>query len=699
MKIGSVIRSIFLVVIACAFVFLAGLQLMKIQIVNGDYYKEQTVTLREGTQSISAARGQIADSNGNVLVSNHSAYKVIVQKAFFPSPSEEANDIISRTLTILEDNNEEWIDSIPITMTEPFEFLPDADEDELDKFKENIKLNVDATVEHCLKALADIYKIDTVKYDERMVRLIGGVRYEMVQKDFSSDIPYVLAEDIDINTVLKLKEQAFLLSGVEISQEPMRIYVRGDIAPHVLGTIGHIDGEEYENTKDENGETIYTLNDYIGKTGLELGMESTLKGLDGERTIVRSSRGEVVSDEITTPVKPGNSLKLTIDSHFQETLQSILENHIKWLNQTQTSEYNGRDCDSGAVVVLNAKTGAVLGMASYPTFDLLEYVEDPLGVANGKDGSSMFNLATEGLYRPGSAFKTINATAGLCEGFIDADTITYCNHRYTYYSDYQPTCTGSHGGINVKLGLYHSCNIFFYDLARRMGIDTLSSYAMKFGYGDDLGLEIQTNPGQMTTPENYEKVTHQDWDVGQVLQAGIGQSATQITPLNLAVQALTLANDGKRLKPYLVDSVWNYDYSEMISKTEPTVVTQIDDKGTGAFQTVREGMIMVSQWCTWPTWGGVWIFEGLPDDIAIKTGTAEEDSIGRYHSSTVMGYYPAHDPQIAFGIILGKANWSRYMIRNVLDAYFYDCYEPDVDEEGNFVSPWKRWTEERTPIR
>lgn len=697
MKIGNIIRSVFLVVITFIFVFLSAVQLMKIQIVNGDYYASQTERFREANQSITAARGQISDVSGNVLVSNKSVYKVIVQKAFFTSGKE--NDIIALTLSILEKNGEEWIDNVPITMTEPFDFT-DVKEEELDKFKQKINLNVDATVEHCIKALADKYKIDTDKYDARTVRLIAGVRYEMVQKDFSFDNRYILAEDISIDTVLKLKEQGFLLSGIDISQEPMRIYLADDIAPHVLGTIGAISEKEYNNSKDENGNTVYTINDVIGKTGIEYGMESTLKGTDGIRTIVKSSKGDVVSNEITTPVQPGNSLKLTIDSRFQKDLQNILENEIKWLNYTQTEPQRGKDCDSGAIVVLNAKTGAVLGMASYPTFNLLDYVEDPLGVANGKNGASMFNLAIDGLYRPGSAFKTINATAGLCEGLIVENTPGICTGKYTYYSDYQPTCTGSHYGYNVKQSLYVSCNIFFYDLARRMGIDTLSSYAEQFGYGTDLGLEIPGAKGQMTTPENYEKVTNAEWDVGQVLQAGIGQSATQVTPLNLAVQALTLANNGKRLKPYLVDSVWNYDYTEMISKTEPTIMNQIDDNGTNAFETVREGMIMVSQWCTWPTGGGGWIFDYLPHQIAIKTGTAEEDSIGKYFTSTVMGYYPAHDPQIAFGIILSKGEYSRYTIRNIIDSYFYDCYQPDTDEDGNIISPWKRWTEtDRTPIR
>ena len=514
MKIGAVIRSIFLVVITFALVFLAAIQLMKIQIVDGAYYSSITENYLEANQPIAAARGQIADISGNLLVTNKSIYKVIVQKAFLPSGEE--NDVIAGTIEILEKNGEEWIDNIPVSSTYPF-YFKDTDEDALDKFKQNIKLNVDASVADCVMAMSERYDIDTEKYDSRMVRLIAGVRYEMEHKDFSYYNRYIFAEDISVKTVMKLKERGFLLSGIDIVQEPKLVYLRGDIAPHVIGTIGSITQKEYDDTKDSEGNTNYSINDLIGKTGIEYGMESTLKGTDGVRTIVRSSKGDVVSDSITLPVKPGESVRLTIDTEFQSKLQTILENEIKWLH-TQPEPQRGHDCDAGAVVVLNAKTGAVLGMASYPTFNLIDYEKDPVAVANDEN-SSMYNLAAQGLFRPGSAFKTINATAGICEGYINHDSPGICTGKYTYYDDYQPTCTGRHYGYNVVDSLWVSCNIFFYDLARRMGIDTLSSYAAKFGYGTDLGLEIPCALGQMTTVENYESSTGQPWDVGQVLQA------------------------------------------------------------------------------------------------------------------------------------------------------------------------------------
>lgn len=693
MKIGSIIRSIVLVIFTFIFAFLASVQLMKIQIVDGDYYASQNEKFLEGKQSIAAARGQIADSQGNVLISNKSVYKVIVQKAFFPS--DKQNDIIAQVISILEDNREEWNDSVPISVNEPFTFNSDAKEEELDKFKQNIKLNVDASEDNCIKAMAERYSIDTEKYDRRMVRLIAGVRYEMVQKDFSADNRFVFADDIALSTVLKLKEKGFILQGVEISQEPVRVYLEGDIAPHVLGTIGAISEKEYQATLDASGNTIYTRNDVIGKTGLEYGMESTLKGIDGIRTIIRSTKGEVVSDTVTEAVQPGNSIKMTIDAKFQSDLQDILLNQIKWLSNLESTTFNGTECEGGAVVVLNPKTGAVLGMATYPTFDLLEYQKDPVGVSNGKDGMSMYNLATDGLFRPGSSFKTINAAAGLIEGLITRDTPGECTGVYTYYSDYHPTCLDYHYGYNVVLCLRYSCNIFFYDLARRMGIETLSSYAERFGFGTDLGLEIPTTNGYMTTVENYEKLTDQPWDVGQVLQAGIGQSVTMVTPLNLAVQAMTLGNKGVRYKPYLVDSVWDYDYENMLSKTEPTVVDRIDDKGTNAFDTVRDGMIQVSWSCYW---NGTYIFENLPSEVAMKTGTAQVNVEKEQYSSFLVCYYPAENPQIALGIALDKGDYAKYMVRNIIDAYFYDCYEPDLDSEGKVISPWKRWVDSNKPI-
>ena len=611
------------------------------------------------------------------MTTNRAVYKIILQKAFL-LPSTQ-NDVILRVVETLRNKGEEWNDSVPITYTEPFEFtIPDGDE--LLEFKERIIVNPDATVDNCVSALAKKYNIDTAKYTRGQIRLIGGVRYEMERRDFSYENRFTLADDVSVETVIAVKELGVKISGVDAVEESAREYAVTSVAPHVLGAVGAISAEEYAELKKDG----YSYNDTIGKYGIESAMESVLRGTNGERTIVRSSAGVALSDTITKEVAAGNSVKLTIDAKEQNTLQEILANQINWLNNTAD---RGQDCDAGAVVVLDAKTGAVLGMATYPTYDLKQSVEDYASVL-AMPGSPMLNRCTNGVYRPGSAFKTITAADGLINGLIDRNTRCTCTGRYTFYADYQPKCTGYHYGYNVVNCLKWSCNIFFYDLGRRLGIDELYGFASKFGYGTDLGLEIGGLPGQMSNPALYEKLRGEQWDSGNTLQAAIGQMDTLVTPLHLAVQALTLANNGVRYKPYVVDSVWDYDMNEMLYKTEPQIAEVIEDKND-AFAIVREGMIAVSTLVNWPTSSAQWHFKDLPYGVAIKTGTPEAGGDGTYNS-TVMGYYPAEDPQIAFGVVLENGEYSRYMVRNIIDCYIYHDYQPDMDENGVILTPWKR---------
>ncbi len=686
-KVSKVIRTVVLILTVFLMLFLCILRLLKLQIVDGADYLAMAETSYISEYDVIATRGQIFDVNNVLLTSNRTVYKVIFQKAFMIPGTE--NEVIFRTVSVLNENNEKWNDSVPISYDEPYIFTTD-DEEEIDKFKERIRVNLDATADNCITELKRKYEIDKTRYSENDQRVIAGIRYEMELKDFSYDNRFTLADDVCLDTVIRLKEDSLQLSGIDVIEESARDYVESSTAPHILGVVGSLTYDEYQGLKNEG----YSYNDIIGTYGIERAMESVLRGENGQRTIARDSNGNAVSDKITKEAKAGDSVRLTIDYKFQNDLQNILANHINWLNNTAD---RGNDCDAGAVVVLNAKTGAVLGMASYPTYDLLESIENYNAVLNAT-GNPMYNRCINGLYRPGSAFKTITAADGLINGLIDKNSRAECTGVYTFYSasDYQPKCTGYHLGYDVVNCLRWSCNIFFYDLGRRLGIDELCSFAQKFGYGQNLGLEIGGLSGQMSSPELYEKLRGEPWTDGNTLQAAIGQMDTLVTPLHLSIQALTLANDGVRLKPYLVDSVWNYEGTEMIYKTEPETVSVIENQND-AFEIVREGMIAVSTLVTWPTSSNLWNFDYLPYSVAIKTGTAETGD--GYYTSTVMGYYPAEEPQIAFGIILEKGEYSRYMVRNIIDAYFYDCYEPDSDENNIVLTPWKRWENDRKPIR
>ena len=686
-KISKFIRTIILILLVFTALFLCVLRLLKLQVVDGAKYLALAETSYTSEHEVIATRGQIFSNNGTVLTSNRTVYKVIIQKAFLVKGTE--NEVLNRATTILTANDEKWNDSVPISYETPYRFTTE-NEAVLDAFKERIRVNSDATADNCITELKRKYDIDSSKYNELQQRIIAGLRYEMELKDFSYENRFTMAEDVSMDTVIRLKEDSLQLGGIDIIEESAREYIESSTAPHVLGTVGALSYDEYTTLKNEG----YSYNDIIGTYGIEKAMESVLRGENGKRTIARDSNGKAVSDEITQEPVAGNSVMLTIDYEFQNDLQTILKNHVNWLNN---SADRGNDCNAGAVVVLNAKTGAVLGMASYPTYDLVNSIENYSSVLNS-EGNPMFNRCINGLYRPGSAFKTITAADGLTNGLIDINSKAGCTGVYTYYaaSDYQPKCTGYHLGYDVINCLNWSCNIFFYDLGRRLGIEELSSFAQKFGYGQNLGLEIGGSSGQMTSPELFEQLREEPWTDGNTLQAAIGQMDTLVTPLHLSVQALTLANDGVRMKPYLVDSVWNYDGTEMLYKTEPEIVEIIENKNN-TFEIVREGMKAVSTLVNWPISLALWNFDYLPYSVAIKTGTAETGD--GYYTSTVMGYYPAEDPQIAFGIIFEKGEYSRYMIRNIIDSYFYDCYEPDMDENGIVLTPWKRWEGEKNAIR
>ncbi len=676
-RISLMIRRITLIVVIFVLLFLCVARLITLQIVEGSTYLAQTEANYTAVQEVIATRGQIFDSSGMLLTTNRPVYKIIVQKAFLTPATQ--NDVLLKAVETLKKGGETWNDTVPITYTEPFEFtIPDGDE--LLAFKRRIIVNADATVDNCISALAKKYDIDTSKFSRVQVREIGGVRYEMEKRDFSYENRFTLADDVSVETVIKIKELGARTAGVDAVEESAREYLVTSVAPHVLGSVGAISAEDYAALKEDG----YSYNDTIGKYGIERGMESILRGKNGERTIVRDSHGVAISDNITKEVIAGNSVKLTMNMKEQNTLQEILANQINWLNNTAD---RGKDCDAGAVVVLNAKTGAVLGMATYPSYDLKQSVEDYASVM-AIPGSPMLNRCTYGVYRPGSAFKTITAADGLINGLIDRNSRGICTGTYKFYTDYQPKCTGYHYGYDVINCLKWSCNIFFYDLGRRLGIEELSSFAARFGYGTDLGLEIGGLPGQMSSPELYMKLRGEEWGNGNTLQAAIGQMDTLVTPLHLAVQAMTFANDGVRYKPYIVDSVWDYDMEQMLYKTEPQVVDVIENKND-AFQIVREGMIAVSTLVNWPTSSAQWHFKDLPYSVAIKTGTPEADSAGNYNS-TVMGYYPAEDPQIAFGVVLEKGEYSRYMVRNIIDCYISHDYQPDIDENGIILNPWKR---------
>lgn len=648
---------------------LCAVDLMKIQVVDGAEYLEKAKTTRQASQIITSPRGEIVDVNGGEIVSNKTGFNVVIEKAFFPSDSAEINRIILGIANILREDGVAWIDTLPITRERPYSYLEARDSDAI-KLRKNIELQHYATAEDCLIEMYRRYGIDESLSDDEK-RIIAGVRYEMFLRSFSLSNRYTFAEDIPMDTVVRLKEAAYTLDGMDIVEEAIRVYAAGDVAPHLIGTVGAINADEYAENK-ANG---YALNDVIGKSGIEKAMESKLRGTKGTRTL-ELLNGAVVSDMVTEEAIPGNTIKLTLDMNYQRKVQEILENHIVWLNNQTSYNKKGENADAGAIVVLDVKTGALLAAATTPTYDINDYLTDYASVIN-RENTPLVNRATNGLYRPGSTFKTVTATAALNEGFVNKSSTIFCGHKYTYWDDYKPNCTGWHGSINVVTAIEKSCNIFFYEVGRLMGPYMIESYANQYGLGDDCYLETGGAKGKIATPETMLDA-NLEWQAGLVVQVAIGQSETAVTPLQMAVQASTIANKGVRYQPHLVDSVYTYNMEEVVSVTEPEITLTIPDKTGETFSLVTQGMKQAAAFTQYgyPTqkdYYTPYLLTDLPEAAAIKTGTPQVTS-AEDTSSAFIGFYPADDPEIAFAGMVEHGEYSKFMIRQLIEAYYSKNY-------------------------
>lgn len=684
-KFSNILRSAILAALVIAAAFLCGLRLLEIQIADGGKYLALTQSTYTAQQDIEAARGKIADSTGKILNTNELNCSVNLQKASLPAGTE--NEVIYRILTILIENGEEWNESLPITKTQPYQFEKDR-ENAVDSLKTRMGLGVYATVENCMNALYKTYDISD-KYEEPMRRYIAGVRYEMSLKDFNYKNKFELASGISSDTVLELKELSALMAGMEISEGWNRLYLDGTTAPHIRGTVGAISAEKYAELKSAG----YTMNDIIGTSGIELALESTLRGERGIREITRNSDGVKISDEIIKQPQSGNSVMLTIDSKFQNMVEQIVQYQMDFLHSpyyttAMDANLRGKDTEVGSAVVLNVKDGSVLAMVSLPSYDINDLVENYGAVLNAKN-SPLLNRAINGEYRPGSTFKTITATAGLAEGVINPSSTISCGGKYTYYApSYTPGCTGVHGAITVQYGLKYSCNIFFYETARRLGIDKLAYWAERFGVGQDLGFELPMSTGRMTSPELFDRLGL-EWNASDTIQAGIGQSETLLTPLHLATQAMTIANNGVRYRPHIVKAIYNYDFTELIEEIQPEIMENISGMDD-VFAEVKAGMKRVSENANFLMEGGwynIYDFKGIgKENVCTKTGTPEVIAMTKFNS-TIVGFYPADDPEIAFGVCMENSEYSRHVACNIISAYITGEFNPVYDEEGNAVYP------------
>ena len=529
-----------ILVIIVASIFM--IRLMTMQIVEGESYRSYLTEGYSVTKTIEASRGDIVDRYGRSFAGNRVRYDITFDKNNIVKDSE--NSVILELISILEENGEEWIDNLPLSKTAPFEYS--GTESARAKLRKHLDLADFASAEDVVFRLKEKYNLEEMSDEE--FRKVAGVRYEMDRVGYNYMTPYTFAKDVSEVTINIISEHSYYFQGIEITESYEREYPNGDVAPHIIGITGIIYEEEYA----ELDKSVYGMNDIIGKSGLELAFESVLKGKDGKMKITYDAEGEIISEEIIEETVPGATVVSTLDMDLQRVTYNALEKQI--LNLRNTAEAGkGRESEGGVAVVIKVGTGEILAAANYPSYNLSTYYEDYATLIE-TDYNPLFNRAAEGTYAPGSTFKPVVATAALQLENITAKSTVNCEHVYTYFTDYQPTCLGHHGRINVRQALGYSCNIFFYEIGRIMGINNIRQYAYYYGLGEPTGIEIKERIGQVSNPD-WAADKGINWYHGDVLQASIGQGYSLFSPIQMANYVATIANKGVRVNAHFVKSI------------------------------------------------------------------------------------------------------------------------------------------------
>lgn len=606
-------------------------------------------------ETVAAARGEITDRYGRPLVTNQVVYQVTLDLSLM---GEKKNDTLLELMDIARDRDVAWPDTLPLTRQAPWRLtLHNAKESERKNYealaaKRGITA-VDGT--NLLSQLRESYKVDEALSDQEARDLVGLLYELSLRSQEITWAPYIFASGVDIDFISTVRERG--LSGVNIDPATTRKYAT-TYAAHLLGRTGEIQKEDWPTYK----ELGYAMNEIVGTDGVERAFEALLRGQAGTQIVERNTKGKAVSQTWRQEPQPGKDVALTIDLPLQQKVEDTLAAKLPSLTE---------DVEGGAAVVVDVHSGAVLAMASYPTFDLTTvYKSNDLYQQVKADPLNPFhNRATQGIYPPGSTYKPMVAAAALEEGIITPKTLIRDTGRYTYYKSPQPQCWiyrqfgSTHGNVNVSKAIEVSCNIFFYDTGRRLGIAKIDEYAQRFGLGEATGIEIPEQTGVLAGPEYTEKVLGQTWYDGSTLSAAIGQENNQFTPLQLANYTATLANGGTRYTAHLLKSVRDSRGEE--EDYQPQVVDQIELSQEN-LEAIKKGMLALTTTGSLRSY-----FKDLSFQVGAKTGSAQ---VANSTSNAVfICFAPYDDPQVAIAMVAekgGSGSDLAGLAADILEYYF-----------------------------
>ena len=660
------------------------LVLYNLQIVKGDEYRAASTVKIANTVTLEAARGELLDRYGRSLVSNRATYEITLNSSLMGAEAERNANLLE-LITICRDNGLEWTDTLPISKDAPFTYtdenalvytnsegkvkfsylgalldaLPLGTDILSDRWRSAdltaaasvADLGEGLTAEEVIDGLRQYFLIDESLSDADARALIG-VLYELnLRSQNVKQTEYIFAQDVSIDVISAIKERS--LTGVNISATTVRQY-NTTSAAHLLGRVGAI--QDWDAYKDKG----YNMNDSVGINGMEAAFEDYLRGTSGTLIQEMSTSGKVVSEswmvddetgEAMEP-EPGNHVMTTLDLRLQEKVEEVLANTIENLADTK---------EKGAVVVQSVNDGGILAMASYPTYDLSTvYSSTEAYKAVADDPRNPFvNRATSEIYYPGSTFKPLVAIAALEEGLVtptekiqDTGALQLPEEEHYPYGDYHPQCwiyrqyRGTHGWENMADALRDSCNIYFYTLGHRLGIEKIDEYAAMFGLGQKTGLELSEEEGYVAGPDT-SAMLGQEWYGGNLLSAAIGQDNTKITMLQLSNYIATLVNGGNRYETHLLKTVKSNDFSETVYEYEAQPVetlnldpTYVEAAKQGMWEVANDEESTVDQYLS-----------NLVVEVGAKTGSAQVSADENANAVFVL-FAPYDDPEIVISMVV-----------------------------------------------
>jgi len=687
-------RAQLLILIFGGVLLLFSFHLYNLQVIKTGGKADNTSTFVTYTR-VKAARGDILDRNGNVLVRNRASYDLMINH-YVLITADGTSDYLYKLVKRCQEAGISYEDHLPVSKERPFVYERDkyssAWNDYFEKYLAYMEgLDSDITAPLLIEKLRERYRLPA-NWTEEEVRAVLGLWYELDLRRCVETLPnYTFLSDVsdeDLASIMELN-----IPGLNVEASTVREYST-KYAAHILGFVGPMNAEQWEKFKDNPD---YTMDSHVGQDGLEAAYEQYLHGVDGLREDTVATDGTLISSRYIVEPKAGSNVELSIDINVQRAGEDAMERLFTQLRNQENEDDDGKDAEGGALVAIDVKTGQILACASYPSYDLNTFFENYNEILDA-EFDPLYNRALLGIYPPGSTYKMSMVIAAIHAGILNSGQTIYAKGVYTEYApDYAPECLFYtnygmiHENITAAVALQVSCNYFFYELGDNIPLSAMDNTAKGLGLGEKTGIELPESQGYRANKETKRMLYSGDragWYMADQLSAAIGQSDNRFTPIQLAVYAATLANRGTRYKATFMNRVVSDDYRQLLYENEVTVLSHMDISDD-AYLAYTTGMYLVTQRTS--DWKGTAYdtFKDYPIAVAAKTGTAETGIRGTSDNGAFICYAPFDDPQIAIAVYGEKAGHGSSMAavaKAMLDVYFEVGEVGDVPVYENQLS-------------